>query len=101
MKKIMPNPVRRSNKWLSTSIGAHQLDAQVLQLASADYFVHTLLHPSLFVQAASKLPKNAVLLEIGTRFLKPEYLHEIPTDDRLIVHLTNGTDGGLFQGLGQ
>ena len=64
IKKFLPNPKKRSQKWISTAL----LDADVdepLKYASAEYFVHNLISPVYFYNKFKHLPNDAVIVEIG------------------------------------
>lgn len=69
LKQIITNPVERSSKWLSTSAANDDENILNTQYASAEYFMNNLLKPVLFNEVTSKLPKDALTIEIGPHAL--------------------------------
>lgn len=60
LEEIIDNPVKRSEKWISTSVLEN-----VAEYADADYFKNNLLNPVRFSSGMEKLPKNALVVEIA------------------------------------
>jgi fatty acid synthase len=69
LKKVIPNPKKRSKTWISTSIQSTKQIDDNLKTASAEYFVHNLLNPVLFYNALKTLPSDAIVIEIGPHAL--------------------------------
>ncbi|XP_025423656.1 fatty acid synthase-like [Sipha flava] len=65
LRKILPDPKRRSSRWLSTSIPESQWDSHLARYCSAEYHTNNLLSPVLFEETCLHIPKNAVVIEIA------------------------------------
>ena len=48
LKKVIPHPKARSNKWYSTSVPEAKWNNELAKYASAEYFVNNLIEPVLF-----------------------------------------------------
>jgi fatty acid synthase len=64
---IIPEPSKRSPKWLSTSVPKAEWDAHVD--SSAKYHLNNLLNPVLFDEASAMLPADCVTIEISPHCL--------------------------------
>ena len=69
LKKVITNPKKRSEKWISTSIREQNPSVEELKYASAEYFVHNLISPVFFLNKLKDLPKDAIIVEIGPHSL--------------------------------
>lgn len=65
LKDLIPQPVRRTPKWISSSVPKDKWDLDQSQLSSAEYHTNNLLSPVLFEEAAKNLPKDAITIEIA------------------------------------
>ncbi|VVC29215.1 Hypothetical protein CINCED_3A015604 [Cinara cedri] len=65
LRKILPNPKKRSPRWLSTSIPESKWDTDLARYSSAEYHTNNLLNPVLFEETSVHIPKNAVVIEIA------------------------------------
>ena len=65
IRKYLPNPKKRSNKWISTSILESEPKEDILKYASAEYFVNNLISPVYFYDKCKDLPSDAIIVEIG------------------------------------
>ena len=63
--KHLPNPKLRSKKWISTSILEDEPKEDILNYASAEYFVNNLISPVFFYDKFKTLPSDAIVLEVG------------------------------------
>jgi len=59
----------RSSKWISTSVPESDWDTPAGQFFSSAYVVNNFVSPVLFHPAVSRIPPNAVVLEIGSHAL--------------------------------
>ena len=64
-KQIIPTPIKRSKRWISSSIPAVNWETSLAKYSSADYHVNNVVSPVLFKEALQCVPDNAVVLEIG------------------------------------
>ncbi|KAH8298247.1 hypothetical protein KR018_011847 [Drosophila ironensis] len=72
LERLITEPRERTPKWLSTSVPEAEWGSEKDRLGSADYFINNLISPVLFHQAAKKMPKNAIIVEIAPHgLLKP------------------------------
>lgn len=65
LKKVIPTPKPRSQKWLSTSIPQTQWSAPEAKLCSAEYHTNNLLNPVLFEETVRNVPTSAVCIEVA------------------------------------
>lgn len=65
LREIIPNPVKRSEKWLSTSIPKSQWQLAANSFSSAEYHTNNLLKPVLFEETTKLLPSQAIVIEIA------------------------------------
>lgn len=65
LKELIPNPKRRSEKWLSTSIPINRWDQEDGKFSSAEYHTNNLLNSVLFEESMALLPTNALTIEIA------------------------------------
>lgn len=65
LNKVLPEPKRRSAKWLSSSVPKSRWDAEESQYSSAEYHTNNLLSSVLFEETSAMLPSNALTIEIA------------------------------------
>ena len=65
IKDNIPNPRLRSRKWISTSILENEPKEDILNYASAEYFVNNLISPVFFYDKFKTLPSDAIVVEVG------------------------------------
>lgn len=65
LREFIPKPVRRSEKWISSSVPKDAWEHEKSQLSSAEYHTNNLLSPVLFEEAAKNLPEDAITIEIA------------------------------------
>lgn len=65
LRKIIPTPPRRTNKWLSSSVPKNRWDVEENQYSSAEYHTNNLLSSVLFEETSVLLPENAITIEIA------------------------------------
>ncbi|KAK8782542.1 hypothetical protein V5799_016118 [Amblyomma americanum] len=66
---VVPEPRRRSDRWVSTSVTARRWHEPAAQFASGEYYVNNLLSPVLFRDALQHVPDDAILIEIAPHCL--------------------------------
>ncbi|XP_077489222.1 fatty acid synthase-like [Amblyomma americanum] len=69
LEKVVPQPKRRSKRWVSSSVPASRWHEPASQLCSAEYYVNNLVSPVLFREALEHVPKDAVVIEIAPHCL--------------------------------
>lgn len=65
MAKVIPNPKKRSSKWISSSIPESAWNTDLAKESSVAYHVNNLLSSVLFHEAVKHIPKNAICIEIA------------------------------------
>ena len=62
---MIKEPLKRSSRWVSTSIPQSAWDSPLAQYSSAEYYANNLVSPVLFKEGLSHVPENAVVVEIA------------------------------------
>lgn len=65
LEEIIPQPIKRSSKWISSSVPKDRWNTEKNQYSSAEYHTNNLLSPVLFEEASLELPENAITIEIA------------------------------------
>uniref|UniRef100_A0A182XBL3 Fatty acid synthase n=1 Tax=Anopheles quadriannulatus TaxID=34691 RepID=A0A182XBL3_ANOQN len=65
LNEVIPEPQKRSAKWLSSSVPKIRWDQPDSQYSSAHYHTNNLLSPVLFEETSALLPNNALTIEIA------------------------------------
>lgn len=65
LKAVLPNPVKRSPKWISTSNPEDKWNTELAQYSSAEYHTNNLLSSVLFEEGLKYIPKDSILIEIA------------------------------------
>ena len=65
ISQYLTKPMKRSKKWISTSILESEPKEEILKYASAEYFVNNLISPVYFYDKLKELPSDAIVIEIG------------------------------------
>lgn len=65
LSKVIPEPKRRSPKWLSSSVPKNRWENEEAQLSSAQYHTNNLLSSVLFEETSRNLPSNALTIEVA------------------------------------
>ncbi|KAG5347678.1 FAS synthase, partial [Acromyrmex charruanus] len=104
LNKIIPQPKKRSSKWISTSIPRTKWSTSTAKLSSAEYHTRSLLNTVLFQQTTDLIPNNAVVIEIAP----DNILHHALTDSLhpsvtniVLTQQTNKNIDVTLQGIGK
>lgn len=65
LSKVIPEPKRRSSKWLSSSVPKNRWENEEVQWSSAHYHTNNLLSSVLFEETSTLLPANALTIEVA------------------------------------
>jgi fatty acid synthase len=98
---LIPQPKPRSAKWLSTS---HNFASeQEPQWCTVDYFVNNLANPVNFYGALSKVPANAIVIEVGPHSLLRAIVRETLPESRYINTMQKSEDNSrvLMKAIGE
>ncbi|KAK8761425.1 hypothetical protein V5799_027308 [Amblyomma americanum] len=69
LRKAIPDPKPRSQRWISSSVPQCRWNEPAAQLCSAEYQVNNYLSPVLFREALEHVPENAIVVEIAPHCL--------------------------------
>lgn len=97
LREFIPKPVRRTDKWISSSVPKDAWDQEKSQFSSAEYHTNNLLSPVLFEEAAKNLPEDAITIEIAPHGLLQAIIKKcLPTGIHVpITHRAN-KDNSIF-----
>lgn len=65
LKEVLPEPVARSSKWISTSNKEEDWDTDLAKFSSPEYHTNNLLSSVLFEEGLKHIPKDSILIEIA------------------------------------
>lgn len=65
LKKVIPDAVQRSSKWISTSVPEARWDSDLAKTSSPEYHTNNLLSSVLFEEGITHIPKDSILIEIA------------------------------------
>lgn len=88
----MPNPKKRSSRWISTSVPEKDWNTPLAETSSAEYHVNNFLSTVYFAEACAHVPEEAIVIEISPHGLfqgilkrsLPENCFNIPLGKREI-----------------
>ncbi|XP_072140212.1 fatty acid synthase-like [Dermacentor andersoni] len=69
LRKVIPDPKPRSERWVSSSVPQSRWHEPAAKLSSAEYHVNNVLSPVLFSEALEHVPRDAILVEIAPHCL--------------------------------
>ncbi|XP_035213956.1 fatty acid synthase-like [Stegodyphus dumicola] len=69
LEKLIPDPKPRTERWISSSFSEEEWDLPECKMAGPEYFIHNLTSSVRFKDALSKIPSDAITIEIGPHFL--------------------------------
>lgn len=79
LQKVMPNRVLRSSKWISSSVPFSERQSDLFKYNSAEYHANNFLSTVLFEEACSRLPPDAIVIEIAPHgLLQPIMKRSLP-----------------------
>ena len=87
IRSIIPSPKQKSSKWVVSSVVPGAQQEQVV--CSADFHINSLVNPVHFYQALQKIPKNAVVVEVGPHALLQVILKRNLNPEMMILPLQN------------
>ncbi|XP_055698842.1 fatty acid synthase [Phlebotomus papatasi] len=65
LTEVIPEPKKRSPRWLSTSVPKQRWDYTENHYSSAQYHTNNLLNSVLFEETSAMLPNNAITIEVA------------------------------------
>ncbi|XP_055853304.1 fatty acid synthase-like [Episyrphus balteatus] len=97
LKHIVPNPKKRSHKWLSTSVPQKHWSRPESQMSSAEYHTNNVLGYVLFEETSALLPQNALTIEIAPHGLLQSILKgALPNGVHVSLTQRNNKDNHLY-----
>ncbi|KAI8441932.1 hypothetical protein MSG28_005604 [Choristoneura fumiferana] len=88
MKKVIPEPKPRSERWVSTSVPQQFWNDAKAEFSSAEYHTNNLLSPVLFEEASRLIHPNAVTIEVAPHGLLQAILRRSLSKDVVNIPLT-------------
>lgn len=104
LREIVPEPKRRTEKWISSSVPKERWGEESCQFSSAEYHTNNLLSSVLFEEAATNLPENAITIEVAPHGLLQSIIKRcVPNGVHIpLTHRANKDGAGFFlQSLGR
>jgi len=104
LNKIIPQPKKRSSKWISTSVPRTEWFTSASKLSSADYHIRSILNTVLFQQTIDLIPNNAVVIEIAPDDILQHVLRESLHPNITNLVLTRRAEQNIntfLQGIGE
>ena len=96
LREVIPNPKLRPDSWVSTAIIEAEIMSEELKYASAEYFTDNLSNPVYFYENLHKIPKEAVVVEVGPHPLFAKSIKEtIDSVDYITLMKKNSNDTNL------
>lgn len=98
LKSVIPNPIERSPKWVSTSITPKTETMPGAAQASSFYFINSLVECALLYDGIRQIPANAIVFEIAPHFsLKRVLLQTLNCQDnvRLLGVMNKRSDNNM------
>ncbi|EEZ97866.2 fatty acid synthase [Tribolium castaneum] len=96
LKEVLPEPVARSSKWISTSNPEENWETELAKHSSAEYHTNNLLSSVLFEEGLKHIPKDSVLIEIAPHGLLQAILKRSVKSGCTNVSLTQrGSNSGV------
>lgn len=90
LKTIIPEPKKRSSKWLSTCYAQNEWSKPCAMYLNAEYQVHNLLNTVLLEDILKILPKDAIIIEIAPcGLLQAIVKRELPNNIHIPLLLKN------------
>ncbi|KAL4721437.1 hypothetical protein ACJJTC_012512, partial [Scirpophaga incertulas] len=95
---IVPEPKRRSERWISTSVPQQRWTEPDAAYSSAEYHTYNILNTVLFEEGLAHVPAHAVLLELAPHGLLQAILKRALPNTCCSLALTNRSqpDNALF-----
>nr|CAD7410102.1 unnamed protein product [Timema poppensis] len=63
--KLITDPKPRSSKWISSSVPESEWDTPLAKYSSPEYHTNNLLKEVLFEESTTRIPNNAIVIEIA------------------------------------
>ncbi|KAJ8961709.1 hypothetical protein NQ318_021309 [Aromia moschata] len=104
LKQVLPQPVARSEKWISTSNVEANWGTELAKHSSAEYHTNNLLSAVLFEEGIRHIPKDSILIEIAPHGLLQAILKRSLKNMTNIPLTQRGSNSGvefLLQSLGK
>nr|CAD7575968.1 unnamed protein product [Timema californicum] len=65
LKQLITDPKPRSSKWISSSVPESEWDTPLAKYSSPEYHTNNLLKEVLFEESTTRIPNNAIVIEIA------------------------------------
>lgn len=74
MRNVIPNPKKRSSKWISSSVLYKNWEKHEATVCSGEYFTNNLRESVFFEEGMTHIPSNAICLEVAPQGLLQQAL---------------------------
>lgn len=74
LNEVIPEPKKRSSRWLSTSVPPSEWTSPNAEYCSADYHVNNFVSPVYFLDTLQHIPQNSICIEIGPTGMMRRYI---------------------------
>ncbi|KAL6267253.1 hypothetical protein P5V15_000327 [Pogonomyrmex californicus] len=91
LNEVIPQPKKRSSKWISTSVHCTKWSTSASKLSSAEYHTNSILNTVFFEQTMHLIQNNAVTIEIGPDSVLQNILNESLHPEVINIMLTQRT----------
>jgi len=89
--------VERSSRWVSTSVPEELWDTPLAKTSSPEYHTNNLLSSVLFEEGSTKIPADAIVIEIAPHGLLQAILRRSLKESCINIPLTKrGVEDGAF-----
>nr|UEN71129.1 fatty acid synthase 1 [Glyphodes pyloalis] len=88
LRQVIPDPKKRSDRWMCTSLPQAQWKDAKAELSSAEYHTNNLLSPVLFEETSRLIHHNAITIEIAPHGLLQAILRRSLKKDVVNIPLT-------------
>lgn len=77
LKKVLPDPVRRSSRWISSSVPVERWQEDA-QFCSGEYYIGNYCDPVVFEENCKFIPENVLIIEVGFGVLQGTLAENFP-----------------------
>ncbi|XP_065212158.1 fatty acid synthase-like [Planococcus citri] len=98
LQEVIPEPIKRSSKWISTSVPEVDWNKPLAQYCSAEYLTNNLLNSVLFEEGSKHIPSDALVIEIAPHGLLQAIMKRSLPETCANVPLTRRNNEGKNMG---
>ncbi|KAL5273397.1 hypothetical protein ACFFRR_000250 [Megaselia abdita] len=95
LKKVLPSPIRRSPKWISSSVPVERWE-QDAKFCSGEYYIGNYCDPVVFEENCKCIPDNLLVIEVGFGVLQGILAENFPNSRLFKMGKFKHLDGVTF-----